>query len=86
MKNSSGLNGFSNGYSKSKTPDNSKPDLPGRRGEMEDYPMTYYQKRQNLERQMYKEIKKGNFEKADSILKKIVNMDVTRLNRKQLAQ
>ena len=48
--------------------------------------MTYYQKRQNLERQMYKEIKKGNFEKADSILKKIVNMDVTRLNRKQLAQ
>lgn len=34
------------------------------------------QKRDRLERTMYKEIAKGNFDKADSIRKKIVDLDV----------
>lgn len=46
--------------------------------------MNYMKKRSNLEQQMYREIKKGNHEKAQAILKKIVTMDVTRLNRKPL--
>lgn len=82
MKNSSGLNGFSNGYSKSKTPDNSKPDLPGRRGEMEDYPMT----RKQMVQQMKSEARKLNFEKAQEIKRKIIRFDMTVMNRKPLAQ
>ena len=38
--------------------------------------MTNYQKRQNLEKRYYKEIKTGNFEKAEKIMKQIVDMDV----------
>ena len=38
-------------------------------------------KRERLEKQMYKEITKGNFEKADKIMKQIVNLDAERLNR-----
>ena len=38
--------------------------------------MTNYQKRQNLEKIYYKEIKNGNFEKAEKIMKQIVDMDV----------
>ena len=43
-------------------------------------------KRLRLEQQMYKEVQKGNFEKAHQILVKIVTMDVTKLNRKPLAE
>lgn len=38
--------------------------------------MTNYLKRQNLEKRYYKEIKNGNFEKAQKIMKQIVDMDV----------
>lgn len=38
--------------------------------------MTNYQKRQNLEKRYYNEIKNGNFEKAEKIMKQIVDMDV----------
>lgn len=38
--------------------------------------MTNYQKRQNLEKRYYKESKNGNFEKAEKIMKQIVDMDV----------
>ena len=34
------------------------------------------QKRERLERQMYKEISKGNFDKADDLRKKLVDIDV----------
>lgn len=39
-------------------------------------------KRDNLEKRYYKEIKKGNFEKADKIMKQIVEMDVDNLKKK----
>ena len=37
--------------------------------------------RETLEKRYYKEIAKGNFEKADKIMKQIVNFDTERLNR-----
>ena len=40
-------------------------------------------KRERLEKQFYKEIAKGNFEKADRIMKQIVNLDVARLADKK---
>ena len=39
-------------------------------------------KREALEKQMYKEIQKGNFEKADQIRKKIVALDVVTLKER----
>jgi excinuclease UvrABC helicase subunit UvrB len=41
--------------------------------------MTTYQKIENLEKRMYKEIKNGNFDKADKIRKKIVDLDASTL-------
>ena len=38
--------------------------------------MSNYQKRQNLEKRYCKEIKNGNYEKAEKIMKQIVDMDV----------
>ena len=38
-------------------------------------------KRERFEKQMYKEIAKGNFEKADKIRKQIVDLDVARLSK-----
>lgn len=38
-------------------------------------------KRERLEKQMYKEIANGNFEKADKIRKQIVDLDVARLSK-----
>ena len=38
--------------------------------------MSNYHKRQNLEKRYYKEIKNGNYEKAEKIMKQIVDMDV----------
>ena len=38
-------------------------------------------KRERLEKNMYKEIAKGNFDKADKIRKQIINLDVERLSR-----
>lgn len=38
--------------------------------------MSNYQKRQALEKRYYKEIKNGNYEKAEKIMKQIVDMDV----------
>lgn len=38
-------------------------------------------KRERLEKQMYKEITKGNFDKADKIRKQIVDLDVARLSK-----
>ena len=38
-------------------------------------------KREALEKRYYKEIANGNFEKADKIMKQIVNLDAERLNR-----
>lgn len=38
-------------------------------------------KRERLKKQMYKEIAKGNFDKADKIRKKIVDLDVARLSK-----
>ena len=43
--------------------------------------MTCNQKREALEKRMYKEIAKGNFSEADAIRKKIVDLDVARLAR-----
>lgn len=40
------------------------------------------QKRERLERQMYKEISKGNFDKADALRKKLVDLDVKMLAMK----
>lgn len=37
------------------------------------------QKRERLEKQMYKEISKGNFNKADALMKKLVDLDVQML-------
>lgn len=34
------------------------------------------QKRERLEKQMYKEISKGNFDKSDALMKKLVDLDV----------
>lgn len=34
------------------------------------------QKRERLEKQMYREISKGNFDKSDALRKKIVDLDV----------
>lgn len=42
-------------------------------------------KREALEKRMYAEIAKGNFEKADKIRKKIIDLDVSSL-RKQTEQ
>ena len=42
-----------------------------------DFKMT---KRERLENQMYKEIAKGNFDKADKIRRQIVDLDVATLN------
>ena len=39
-------------------------------------------KRDALEKKMYNEIKKGNFEKADLIRKKIVALDVATLKER----
>lgn len=44
--------------------------------------MTTYQKRENLEKRMYKEIAKGNFDKADKIRKQLVDLDVATLAKK----
>lgn len=44
--------------------------------------MTTYQKRENLEKRYYREIKKGNYEKAKEIMKKIVDLDVQMSNKK----
>ena len=44
--------------------------------------MTTYQKRANLESKMYKEISKGNFEKADKIREQLINLDVASLAKK----
>lgn len=40
------------------------------------------QKRERLESQMYKEISKGNFDKADALRKKLVDLDVKMLAMK----
>lgn len=39
-------------------------------------------KRMRLENQMYKEIAKGNFDKADAIRKKIIALDVADLAKR----
>ncbi|MBR5845521.1 MAG: UvrB/UvrC motif-containing protein [Rikenellaceae bacterium] len=39
-------------------------------------------KRENLEKKMYAEIAKGNFEKAAKIRKQLVDLDVASLARK----
>lgn len=39
-------------------------------------------KRENLEKRMYCEIAKGNFDKADKIRKQIVDLDVKKLAEK----
>ena len=44
--------------------------------------MTSYQKRENLEKRFYKEISKGNYEKANKIMKQIVDIDVEMSNKK----
>lgn len=44
--------------------------------------MTAYQKRDNLEKRMYKEIAKGNFDKADKIRQQIIDLDVASLAKK----
>ena len=44
--------------------------------------MSAIQKRENLEKRMYKEISKGNFEKADKIRKQLVELDVSTLAKK----
>lgn len=44
--------------------------------------MTLYQKSENLQKRFYKEISKGNYEKADKIMKQIVNLDVEMSNKK----
>lgn len=44
--------------------------------------MTTFQKRENLEKRMYNEIKKGNFDKAAKIRSQIVNLDVMTLKNK----
>lgn len=44
--------------------------------------MTNYQKRINLEKRMYAEINKGNFEKADKIMKQIIDMDTESLKKR----
>ena len=44
--------------------------------------MTNFQRRENLEKKMYAEISKGNFEKADKIRKQIINIDVVTLAKK----
>ena len=44
--------------------------------------MKTLQKRENLEKRMYKEISKGNFDKADKIRKQLVELDVVTLAKK----
>lgn len=44
--------------------------------------MTTSQKRENLEKRMYKEIAKGNFDKADKIRKQLIDLDVASLAKK----
>ena len=44
--------------------------------------MTTLQKRENLEKRYYREISKGNYDKADKIMQQLVNLDVTTLNKK----
>lgn len=39
-------------------------------------------KREALEKQMYKEIAKGNFDKADKIRKQLVDLDVATLKER----
>lgn len=39
-------------------------------------------KRENLEKRMYNEISKGNFEKADKFRKQIIDLDVANLAKK----
>ena len=39
-------------------------------------------KREALEKKMYKEIQKGNFDKADKIRKQIVELDVATLKER----
>lgn len=40
------------------------------------------EKRRRLENQMYREIKKGNFDKVDAIRKKIIKLDVENLAKR----
>lgn len=44
--------------------------------------MTNIQKRENLEKRMYREMSKGNFDKADKIRKQLVELDVKNLSKK----
>lgn len=44
--------------------------------------MTDYRKLANLEKRMYKEIEKGNFEKADKLRKQYVDLSVKSLAEK----
>lgn len=44
--------------------------------------MTTFQKRENLEKRYYREISKGNYDKADKIMKQLVDLDTATLNKK----
>lgn len=44
--------------------------------------MTLYQKRETVEKKMYKEITKGNYDKADKLLKQLVDLDVQVMKQK----
>lgn len=43
--------------------------------------MTNAQKRENLQKKMRKEMSQGNFEKADKILKQLVELDVKMIEK-----
>lgn len=43
--------------------------------------MTDFQKRENLQKRYHKEISEGNFEKADKIMKQLVELDVKMLKK-----
>ena len=44
--------------------------------------MTTLRKRENLEKRMYAEIRKGNFDKADKIMKQLVDLDADSLKKR----
>ena len=44
--------------------------------------MTIQKKRESLENRMYKEISKGNFDKADKLRKQLIELDVAVLAKK----
>lgn len=44
--------------------------------------MTAYQMREKTEKQMYKEIANGNYDKADKLRKKLVELDFQSLAKK----